>query len=88
MKVNGKFNSIDEDLIDVILKPIISRMLFKVSEGDDRKMKDLLLSNPSLLVRYCGRFSDRESSVSYMVCVPSLKVTFRLWCFKVLRRTD
>ena len=42
MKVNGKFNSIDEDLIDVILKPIISRMLFKVSEGDDRKMKDLL----------------------------------------------
>ena len=42
MKVNGKFNSVDEDLIDVILKPIISRMLFKVSEGDDRKMKDLL----------------------------------------------
>lgn len=42
MKVNGKFNSIDEDLIDVILKPIISRMLFKVSESDDRKMKDLL----------------------------------------------
>lgn len=88
MKVNGKFNSVDEDLIGVILKPIISRMLFKVSEGDDRKMKDLLLSNPSLLVRYCGSFSDRERSVSYMVCVPSLKATFRLWCFKVLRRTD
>lgn len=39
MKVNGKFNSIDEDLIDVILKPIISRMLFKVSEGDEERWK-------------------------------------------------
>lgn len=50
MKVNGKFNFIDEDLIDVIFKLIILRMLFKVSEGDDRKMKDLFWLNLSLLV--------------------------------------